>query len=478
MAIARLREVRVPWTAQPQEVVGINFDHPLAAALQYLWLPDTVAAVDLISGLRCTGAPSTVSMGVAPEGRVWQGVTSSATGPNVPAQTYPFVAVMQGVMAVNNGWQLLSLGASGAYLTVDVSSSHKVELLVRRNFGTGRILATAGSYPAGTLLTIIVQVFSDTDYRLYVNGEQVNGTLSFGTGGTWVTGLTPIGAMLSGRQSLLGFGSGKASISDAFALEVTQSPAALWGTFEPQRIWVPVTAGAGGAALASSSAAVCDGVGALTTLASLNGGAAAASSGSGVLTVQAAFAGGGAAGAAGSGTLTIGGSGAALTSSAGVATAIGAGTLTTAAALAASGAATANGVGAFTVAAALAGSGVAGAAGAGTLTTGTSGAALTSLTGAAQTSGMGTLSVRAALATTLAIAQAQATAALTVRAALAGAGWAAAGGGATLSAGEEPAVFTADSRLRVGAAGSSAAAGRIGDRSVAQAIRRIGRNRM
>lgn len=291
------------------------------------------------------------------------------------------------------------------------------------------------------------------------------------------------------------------ALTDRECFEIQADPACLW---RPPRIWVPASAGGGGGANLDSTAGTftASGIAALTTAATLASSAALAASGAGALGVRAALASAGAVAAAtGLGALTVGGAGAALASSAGLLRAVAVGELTTQAALAGAGQVAAVGtgtlttggsgaalgstagqlqasaVGALTVQAVLAGAGTAAAAGTGTLSTGSSGAALVSSGVALSASGTGSLATRAALAATLAIAQASATAALTVRAVLAGAGVAHLQGGGALSPdGTVLAVFTANSRARVGSSPFAAvardsvitttAARRIGGRSL------------
>lgn len=254
MAISRLRELRLPWTQQPQEAVGVDRDHPLGGALDALWLPDSVAPVDVIGGIRSSGAPAGVALGSAPEGRAILGSTSAGTAFAIrPRNAYPHVLVAYGVMDANNGWVLSYMTGDGGESILSVLSTGEVKYGPRRNYGTARSLKSTPTYAAGTPLCVIVQVFSDTDYRLYVNGSQANGTLSFGTGGTWLNSMGPVGAQLSGRISLLGWGFGVEALTDAQALAITRNPQQeLWRMFESQRIWVPVAA-AGGSTITTTA---------------------------------------------------------------------------------------------------------------------------------------------------------------------------------------------------------------------------------
>lgn len=248
-----LRQILLPWTTQPQEAVRVDPGHPLGRCLDALWIGNSRAPIDLIGGRVGTGAPAGISVSARADGLAIVGSTSSGTAFSIPSVTaYPYVCAAYGAVSALNSWQLFTQTGSGGSSGLSVSSTGLVQFKPRRNFGTSRTLSSANTYAANTPLCIVVQVFSDTDYRLYVNGEQANGTLSFGTGGTWLINTSAIGSVLSGHIYLVGYGSGRGAMSDAEALAISADPAKLWGVFEPQRIFVPMAAAGGSASVTAS----------------------------------------------------------------------------------------------------------------------------------------------------------------------------------------------------------------------------------
>lgn len=208
----------------PIRPVRVNREHPLVKVLEHLWLPDNVAPIDKIRGLQSTGGASGLALGIDGIGRCMLGATAGGTFSFPSKDAYPFVIVAYGTMAVNNGWSFASLSGSGGYITVQVPTGGTLQVDFRRAFGVAKSLNTTATFAVGTPICVIVQVLSDTDYRIYVNGEKVTGTASFGSGSTWISSCGSFASSLNGRQYLLGFGSGLGTISDDLALSITREP--------------------------------------------------------------------------------------------------------------------------------------------------------------------------------------------------------------------------------------------------------------
>lgn len=195
-------------------------------------------------------------------------VNATGSGPAaavIPILKLPIVLVFYGWWTSSNGWVGAALDSSsgGHSFALSCASSNTVQVNLRINFGTARTLSVActGS-GSGVPVCAIVQVFSDTDYRIYVNGTQANGTLSPGTGPSFDK-MLPISSQLQGGTWLVGSGGGKA-LTDTQALEYTRNPAKLWEMFKaPPRIWVDVAAGGGSTVTTTTGGANAAGITAL-----------------------------------------------------------------------------------------------------------------------------------------------------------------------------------------------------------------------
>ena len=246
--------IKSTWEQQPQGPTSVNFSNPLVNCLDNLWLPDALEPVDIISGLKNVGAPSGASLGVGVGGRAIIGTTSgSAVALPASRSSYPCVLVAYGTFTANNSWSFLSFTGSGGSLVLRTDGTGKAQLSLRRNFGTSRTISSTASFPTNTPLCMVAQIFSDTDYRLYVNGEQINGTLSFGTGGTWLTNQYPLAAAHPGSLFVAGQGWGRGTLPDSEALAISANPALLWQMFEPRQIKIPVPLSGGAYSLVANS---------------------------------------------------------------------------------------------------------------------------------------------------------------------------------------------------------------------------------
>ncbi|MCL4695444.1 MAG: hypothetical protein KJ023_00055 [Burkholderiaceae bacterium] len=280
-----LRERWLPRTQQPQEAVRLDVSHPLVAALDHLWLPDSSTPLDRIHGLCSAHAESTITVVPTPAGLAISGSSAEPANVTLPATglDYPHVVVAYGTLATNANWDLFRLSGDGSFLLITGSDTGAGQLKLRRNYGTTQTLVTSNTYPTNTPLCAIAVCNSAADYWLCLNGELVSGTTSFGSGGSFLTSVAPIGRAHPGHTYLAGYGRGHGALSAEDAREITRDPARLWQMFEPQRIWVPVSAGGGGATdiLAGVGASAATGLSASIALrtAILGGVASAAATG-------------------------------------------------------------------------------------------------------------------------------------------------------------------------------------------------------
>lgn len=416
--------VIVPQRSRRQPVAAVRLDtsHPLGGALTHVWLGTDLSGRDVNRGLVATPqSGSTIAVkkeGLAIANGSWQSGTF-VTLPRVAAGQ-PFIQVCYGYFTTT--------GAAPSYINVPgsnsaivtYSSGALVGATLRFSYGTSQNTANI-AVTAGAPVCAILQVLSDTDYRLYVNGQMVTGTLSPGSPIPAWTGVLRIGAQIVGGQFLTGVGFGR-TISDADALRITARPELLWEMFLPDswRIYVPASAG-GAIALAGAASAIASASGALAVSVPLVGGAIGVTTATGSLSTAIPLAGAAAAVSSAGGVVTLGIalSGAALASAvasgqmqvaialsgAAIAQAAASGALgvSSGSALSGSAAAHASASGALSVAVPLAGAAQVHASATGNLTTGSSAA----LAGAAVavTTASGALTVTVSLSGT-AMAQA------------------------------------------------------------------------
>lgn len=251
-----VRERRLPRTQQPQDVAGVDWGNPLTRGLTHLILPSV--AKDLVTGalLTQTGTPSRqyTTSGVTVGGT---GSTSNYWSMAVPARTYTRFTILALITAPTtpgfderlfalgsstNNSPILALGSgasfSGARLRRWVRDNADGEVgaldTAANVFTTGFVLA-ALSYDGATLSTYV-------DGRL--DAAHSGAGLSFTVDQLAVGCLlraspaTPINASLA-----LGAVWDRSLDADEHS-EISSDP---WQLFEPQRIWVPVSAGGGGA---------------------------------------------------------------------------------------------------------------------------------------------------------------------------------------------------------------------------------------
>ena len=251
----------VPWTRQPQYPAKINRAHPLGALLQRAWL-GSVPQKELLTGLSTPlpsgWALSPTRLGLSPSS------TSNGTLVNIASTTtLPMVLFAYGQFTnESSSWRLHSVVNSNAGNRINIQqSASAVAVQVQGAFGTSRTLSVAPrGGNVGNPVFIIAQVFSSTDYRIYANGVQANGTLDCGSPIT-LNQVYPPGELLNGAVWMCGHGFGSA-LSDSQALQISADHARAFGVFAPitRRIWVPSTGGAtthtSTGALASQAAVV------------------------------------------------------------------------------------------------------------------------------------------------------------------------------------------------------------------------------
>jgi hypothetical protein len=223
--------------AQPRGIAEFNRQDPLGRCLDSAWLGSDLSGKAVGGGLII--APTAGSaLKATTRGLAIANTGTVGTMVAVPAITeFPYVQAGLGYFDGSAASYVLSQldTAAGGYASrIAISTSTAVALTLRYNFGTTRTLTvtTGSGTNAGLLICAIAVFYSETDYRLFVNGQQANGTLSPGALGS-LNRVMPPGGTLNGGLYFTGFGSGRA-ISDVDALRITENPDLIWGMFEPQ----------------------------------------------------------------------------------------------------------------------------------------------------------------------------------------------------------------------------------------------------
>lgn len=240
-----------PWTSQPQCPVSVDRSSLLGRVLDYAWVGNTLSGQDVLRNL-VVPMPAGAGLSATPQGVVLTSVgNNSSSVPIQPITTYPFFLIGWGYFLNGaNNWTVSQLLAAGggynAQIRLETSSS--VGLDLQYNYGAHRSLTIPISgVNAGTPVCMILQVFSETDYRLYCNGQQANGTLSPGTlnAGGGFDKVYGIGYQVNGGHWFQGHGQGRV-MSDAQALHLSANPQEIWTLFAPlRRPWLnPVSSAA------------------------------------------------------------------------------------------------------------------------------------------------------------------------------------------------------------------------------------------
>lgn len=282
----------LPRTEQPQDGARIDPSHPLAGRIVAAYLP-AISASNLARG------PGVLGSHAAPTVALPQSMlATSITATNLritsdrsfgPTPSYPITMVWVGQQGGTTNTQIAGItsasGIGGSYCYIGGGSSTLVGYSARNNFGSamGLLVAVPGGSALGVEMVIVAQSLSATNHRISVNGSAV------------ATDSTNIGALVawdrvffgqsasSNSQQTAAFivASGGAGLSDEQMQQLSRSPSEVYALFEPQRIAVPVPAGAGSVAIisaaGSASAASIVGASAAAGAASASAGAAAAS---------------------------------------------------------------------------------------------------------------------------------------------------------------------------------------------------------
>lgn len=238
--------IQFPWTRQPQIRVRQSRADPLGNALNCVWLGNNLSGIDYFKGL-IAGPPAGTAILPTSRGIALTNTGTAGAQVAIPVVNFPYVQVAYGYFnSSGNSWGLSALNYSGAGTSSDIRifSSTAVEFLVRYNFGTSQsISCSVGTINAGAPVCAIVVVYSATDYRLFVNGVQANGTVSPGTNPGLDRVYPPASSVvgLNGGVWLTGYGQGRA-IDDSLALKITGNPEQyIWQIFQPltRRLWAP-----------------------------------------------------------------------------------------------------------------------------------------------------------------------------------------------------------------------------------------------
>lgn len=247
-------------TGRPQ----LDRSHPLAKALDCVWIGGDLSGIDLARKLKAPPPSGTTRpnkfRGVALANTGTAGTTVAISGANI----FPYVQIGVGYfLSAANSWRLSNVlqNSGGGYQSgIRLYSSTQIEAQLQYNYGTARSLTLT---PGGTisdgsqLLAAILVVYSSTDYRLFCKGVSANGTLSPGTLGSF-NRVTPPCDTLNGGMLLQGYGFGRA-ISDALAIALTKDPSRIWRIFRAgHRVYTlgaPAAAG-GGVTLSPTEGAI------------------------------------------------------------------------------------------------------------------------------------------------------------------------------------------------------------------------------
>lgn len=230
-----------PWARQPQYPIGVNSSHPFGSVLDFVWNGGAKTYVDVKSAFNVPPASGTVwtpkPQGLAISNTGTAGSTLALTGKQ-KITGYPYVLFGYGYfLSSANTWRLSPFldNSGGGYVAgIRLSSSTAVELALRYNYGTTRTIAitTGSGTNSGLAICAIAQVFSETDYRFYCNGQQTTGTLSPGT----LTSLDRLGDSIGGTMNggiwVSGYGSGRV-VPDGYAKWLTANPQKIWQIFSP-----------------------------------------------------------------------------------------------------------------------------------------------------------------------------------------------------------------------------------------------------
>lgn len=236
--------LRKPWAEQPQEHRGVNRSSLIGGVLDRLWIGNQLDGRCIISGL---SAPPPSGSTLTP---MSQGLAVSAGGTTTNTAigaitSFPIVLFGFGYFNTSAGaWELSGLSASGGgYLArIALASETTVALDLQIGFGTLRSTAITLSSSTGVMICAAAQIFSDTDYRVYINGQMASGTLTAGTMGGGFNQTLNAASHLNGGMLASGYGVGR-SVPDDYMMALTRNHSAVWSELiAPQQIMIPMQA--------------------------------------------------------------------------------------------------------------------------------------------------------------------------------------------------------------------------------------------
>lgn len=259
---------RPPMLGVPTSTPVVRRDTLLGRALQNVVLPG-VQVMDLGERVFASSGATSGTLKPGPTGPARNYTGTPAASQIVPvrgASAYPFVQVWVGrYNAVGSGPVGLAIGragGSGDVRQLAGGSSTFVQYQTRNNYSatSSAVVTVPGGSAIGVDLVMIGQCLSATDHRLYCNGVQVNDTTNSGTpAGTF--GQIYLCRSVGNNDHdtyLAAFGAGVA-LPDAYALELSRSPARLFGELLQQprrRVWAITPAAGGGSSLTPGVAAL------------------------------------------------------------------------------------------------------------------------------------------------------------------------------------------------------------------------------
>lgn len=295
---------------QPRGPASINRQNPIGAALDHVWIGNDLSGRDVAGGLIVPPlAGSALKAGTM--GLALTNTGATGTPVDVPAIAgYPYIQVAVGYfLSAASNFVISDIGssASGNSSRIQLNSSSVVAASIRFNFGTARsVTISQGSVSTGRLLCAILQVFSETDYRFYVNGLQGNGSLTLGSYAP-LNKMMPLGGTLNGGIYLTGYGAGR-TISDELAQWITKNPSLIWDIFRVPGQSPSLAAGFSSLSfgLSGSAQAIASAYGALAVAIPISGASIGVASSSGALSIAIPLSGVAAGLASASGVVSLG----------------------------------------------------------------------------------------------------------------------------------------------------------------------------
>ena len=243
---------------------SVNEEHPMAKVLQYAWTGDGTERIQRVNG---GGIYSGASRQGTPFGLAITStgtLTGSTYTPAKPISAFPYTQIAFGYLSSAGGsWTLswLSSSAGGTASQIYLASSTVIRLGLRYAFAAPLqtldvTLATTVNVP----ICAITNIYSTTDYRMWVNGRTNSGTTSTGAI-TTLNRMVNVGEQLNGGSIFSGWGQG-AVLDEDYAAWASANPWKGFKGFIKKRIWVPVSAG-GNVNVALSGVAVTSSIGTL-----------------------------------------------------------------------------------------------------------------------------------------------------------------------------------------------------------------------